>query len=368
MSAIGETLFPEQSGSLQTLPLELVLRIIDTLALDLRDSAPARARALFLISRAVRQSLLPLLYGALVIDAGQTPGWDGQPCTHPGFSFLAWLLGTPSAEPRCHIKNLVLRTHGASVLTFESEPKRLGLDGNTKTSNPSWFLDNLIVTTLENARHLERVGVCARAAHCIGYSIGINLGESIGLDVTLFASSLRQEGPKGRACVRVVTQPIGDSLSSEQANRRHDASHSWASLLMHQELDPRREYKIREVPESSRGAFVFIDVGSADGFGNLSAALLGEIALIFQKDADETFHVIIVYPQSEKDIVIRDSAERLRAHCAVQVHGRLWITRSSADRRLMTQDPYLGMARAFQQGIDPWDMGRRITEIMVEDK
>jgi len=131
-----------------------------------------------------------------------------------------------------------------------------------------------------------------------------------------------------------------------QTNRRHDALKDCTISLFYEEIDPRRAYKIRETSESSRGVFAFIDVGSADGFGELSVALLDEIALIVENENGAAkCHVVIVYPQSEKDIVIRDAAESLRARCAAQVHDRLWIASSSADRKLI--------AWAFQHGIDP---------------
>ena len=77
--------------SFQDLPIELVLRIIDILALDLRDSDPVRARSLVLISRSVRQNILPLLYEvfAVMIKAPhRITGWDGESYSHPALSFL----------------------------------------------------------------------------------------------------------------------------------------------------------------------------------------------------------------------------------------------------------------------------------------
>jgi len=360
MAAAKESLSLELSGSLQTLPIELVLRIIEALALDLCDSAPAHARPLFLISRAVRQSLLPLLYGALVIDADKTSRLVGQPGAHPALSFLLWLLGTPSAEPRRHIKNLALCTGSASV--------RHLFFSDTKASKPSWFLDNLILTTLGDAWYLERAGICTRAAHWIECITGDNFAESIARDVISLAPFIRQDSPKARGCLRISTRPASDTFGFVQTNRQKDALKGWAGAFQYLEMDPLQDYNVRELPIHSRGVFIFIDVGSVHGFGDFSVALLDEIALIFQNEVDETLHVVLVYPKGEKNVVIRDTAESLGARCAAQVHDRLWIASSSADRKLIARDPYLGIARAFQQGIDPWDTGRRITEIIVEHR
>jgi len=215
MAAIEGELSLEQSGSLQTLPLELVLRIIETLALDLRDSAPTRARSLLLISRAVRQSLLPLIYGALVIDIDQTTGRDGQPCTHPAHSFLLWLLGTPSPEPRRHIKNLALcRNSSAAWLRFVRD---------IKASNPSWFLDNLIVTIQEDAQHLERAGISTRAAHWIARITGDIFGTSIGQAVITVAKAFSQDAEKDGSAFEFTRglQEIHTALCKRTAATMH---------------------------------------------------------------------------------------------------------------------------------------------------
>ena len=78
----------------------------------------------------------------------------------------------------------------------------------------------------------------------------------------------------------------GDSHGIVQTNRRHDALKDCKISLFYEEIDPRRAYKIREASEPSRGVFAFIDFGSADGFGDLTVALLHEIALIVENEVD----------------------------------------------------------------------------------
>ena len=364
MPASAESSFLEPSGVLQTLPLELVLRIIDTLALDLRNSAPVQARSLFLISRTVCQSILPLLYEvhvSMITVPLRTTGWDGRPYAHPALSFLSWLLCTPSAAPRRHVKNLVFY-HRFAFYALELGFKTISFPGESTASKPSWWLDNLIVTNIWDARQLERAGISAHAAHRIDRIKMDSFTNSIGRDAITFAVSLWHEGPDGRGCIRICTQPTDDSSNTDG----RQALAGWASAFEYQELDPLQEYKVRELPEHCRGVSIFIDVGSSEGFGDLSVALLDGIAEIFSSQYAAAFHVVAVYPQRESDTIISGAIEKLRARCAAQFHEQLWIARSAADRRLIAQDPYLGIARAFRQGINPWDTGRRISEIILD--
>jgi len=356
------------SDRLQTIPLELVLRIINILALDIRDYAPAYARSLFLISRAVRQSLLPLLYEVVSTMATEPHliiGWDGRPHTHPALSFLSWLLCNPSAEPRRHVKSLIF------CHSYNFYPHELGLAGNTEPPEElscQWLLDNVIATHQWDARQLKLAGIHARAAHSLNGIMVDGLGTSIGRGVVVFAVQLWDNAPQGRHYIRLFTEPAWDPLSPVPRSSFREISDIRSNAFLYRELDPQRQYDIREVPKDSRGVFIFIDLGSGDGFGEFSGVFLDEIALIFEKDTNAVFHVVLVYPKSEKDIVVDGVAEKLRAHCGAQVHSRLWIARSSTDRRLMTQDHHLWVARAIQQGIDPWETGRRVSEYILEDR
>ena len=355
---------PESSltDSFQDLPIELVLRIIDILALDLRDSEPTRARSLVLISRSVRRNILPLLYEvfAVMIKAPlRITGWNGESYSHPALAFLSWLLCTPSAQPRWHIKVLIfcnpIEFWAAELAPNEDEAV-------------TWLIDNLIVMHQWDARQLKSAGIHARSAHWLDRLVGTGLGYSIRRDMTTFAISLWQEARESRSYIRLCTQPVGDLLSPAPTDHEHDAFRSWSSAFQYQKLDPLRGYVAREVPNDSRGVFIFIDVGSDDGFGDLSVALLDDIAQIFENESDAVFNVVLVYSQEEKDTDISGAAEKLRERCAAQVHGQLWIVRSTVDRKLIARDPYLGIARAFQQGIDPWETGRQISEVILGNR
>ena len=86
MVTLGDSLEITQLAT-QCLPLELVLRIIELLVLDLRDHEPQRARLLSSISRTVRTGILPLVYEIVAFrirDRQRVPaGWDGRSYEHP---------------------------------------------------------------------------------------------------------------------------------------------------------------------------------------------------------------------------------------------------------------------------------------------
>ncbi|KAH7048514.1 hypothetical protein BKA62DRAFT_780389 [Auriculariales sp. MPI-PUGE-AT-0066] len=107
-----------------SLPLELILYIIEFVVVAIRDVNLHKALTLGTISRNARNSVLPHAYEILHIDIKRPEkssiyvGWDGHEYHDRGLACLSWLLCNPDAAPRRHVRHLVFSSHDMSDFEF----------------------------------------------------------------------------------------------------------------------------------------------------------------------------------------------------------------------------------------------------------
>ena len=372
-----EDFFP---AAAQTLPMELVLRILDAVALNCRDSCPARAVSLSLVSRAVRASVLPIIYDVLVLriqshdnDVG---GWDDRGFDSVRVAFLSWLLCNPFAPPRRHIKHLVFH-HSYMFSGSEIEPRTRAVadqDGSTSDASqagvnqdplPRWTLDNLVVAFPSDATELRIAGIQARVTHWLAGVVPHGDADwgSLSKRAVGLGNALHGGDPQSRNCVRIWTRP------ETADNQPLTASKLWAGALQYQQIDTANDNVGIAAPDDQRGVSVFIDLGEHEGFGELSDTLIDEMVAIFWNGGEDTYRVVLVYPTETQEEDLQLVARCLRTgphHLAVELHERVYIAVSSwPDRSLMAKHPQSALARVIQLGVDPWEMGCRLVDFVL---
>ena len=351
------------SGS--NLPIELVLRILDLLASSTRDSNRVYAHSLSLISRAVRNSILPILYEGLIIQIDSYGpdyvGWDGRTYEHPAIACLAWLLYNPSATPRRHIKCISFK-HGFSFQAKEltdwavdSEPRAV-IDG---CLHPRWIVKDLIIADISDGRTLLKAGISARIIHRLWPFTLPNSPQTLG-DVSRYVlhhgARLLNRGPLTRNCIRIWTRH-----TQSQKPRMH-----WKGTLIYQELDPvNLRVGGRAVPQDQLGVAVFFELGLQDGFGWLSRRIVESIVKIFKGDAKGLYRVVLVLPSNAHVKELQGAVCVLMKEVRLSAfHRHVSVVRSPfPDRRLLREDPQRAFARALLQGINPWDTGCRLSDL-----
>jgi len=340
------------------LPIELVLRILELLASETRDSNQAYAHSLLLISRTARTSILPILYEELRIQFGfydsNSEGWDGRTYQHPALAFLSWLLCNPSAPPRKHVSCITFqyrRAFGASELAG-SAYGREARSSNDGRPPPHWIVKDLIIPDISHGHELLKAGLHARTMHY--------LRESTAVDTRHIAALFHgaQQVIKGtftRNYCRIYTQ-----------NSR--SKNSWMDLvaaLVYQEFKPANS-KIggHAVPPDQRGAVVFFDLGLQEGFGSLSPSIMKEIGQVLTADWNHQYPVVLVLPSNATEKELQDTVCVLRQSDTLSAfYDQLSVARSSwPNRVLMREGPQIAFARVLLQGINPWDTGCRLSD------
>ena len=148
------------------LPDELLLDVLEATARIHRVEDLRWSLSLMLISRAVRRSILPVLYETLALDirgSGREDcvGWDGRKHAHVQMAFLAWLLNNPDAPPRLYIKHLVFRHYSS----WRYAELIWSTGGAPATEDGLWTVDRLTLQFKPDAGRLYKAGL--RATHAI---------------------------------------------------------------------------------------------------------------------------------------------------------------------------------------------------------
>jgi len=348
----------------QTLPMELVLRILDSLALVSRDWHPAYAFSLSLVSRAVRASILPLLYEVLVLNAKESTdtvvGWDGRNYDHPAVAFLSWLLCNPTAPPRQHIKHLVFNHsyvfYASELVLPQSENRdRSGID---RDNVPFWTLDGLTVKFPSDAVSLQRAGIHARAVHWLDVLTPPSPSNSLSSHALDIAARMNSDDPLARSCMRYCTKHAPVNLSNLEAGAL------WNNVVRYQEIDLERGVEGRTAPVDMQGVHLFIEVDLERGLEEGLIALVGEIAAIITVDPRVVKRVVLECASDTLEDVVGDLARTVVQRLPEPLHKDVHIVRSWwPDRTLLRSDPPTALARAIHSGIDPWKSGSRLVDI-----
>lgn len=355
----------------QILPMELVLRILDSLALENRDSHPAYAHSLSHVSRAVRTSVMPILYEVLVLNirssTGTIIGWDGRIFDHPAIAFLSWLLGDPSALPRRHVKHLVFNHSYAFSGSEIALPHRQSDDNRKRSpaapnpdhdSAPLWVLDSIIATFPSDIVSLRNAGIHARAVHWLAVMTPSIRPDPLSSTALNIAARLYSVDPFAQSRVRFHTQPIHAVLS----DRETDAL--WSTVVRYQEIDPAFNIGGPTKRQSVHGVRVFIDIDLEDGFAEIAGPLVNEIAAILDANPRTVKRVVLVCARDASHNVVRDLAGKLFVLLPVYLHEHVWIARSSwPDRNFQNSDLLTTLGRLIQLGIDPWESGKCLAHI-----
>jgi len=369
LPVVHRTLVESISPAASCLPIELVLHILELLAIELRDSNRAHAVSLSLVSRAVRKSILPLLYEVLVLritgSGTGIVGWNGRKFDHIRLAFLSWLLCNPSVPPRHHIKHLVFHhSYMFSGRDLADRENENASDSESESALPGrrWMIEDVIVTFPSDSTQLRMAGIHVRRVHWLTKYAPEGPMDLLSTRAQLSGEALRDEDPLARNCLRFWTEHIEGSETEQKPKL-------WTGVLQYQEIDPERGIAGRIASPDMRGIHIFLDIGAKDGFSELSSQLLEEIKSVFMADEKDVYQVVLVFAWDAPEEDLYKAARELHLNSGKHKERsleRIWLAKSTwANRCMMRSDPQTALARVIQIGLDPWDMGRRLSNFVV---
>ena len=250
------------------LPPELMLQILDAAVLLQRDHDRSWSLSLSLVCRAVRSSIMPMLYEVLVlaIRPSGPASWSDR-----RLKFLSWLLHDREAAPRRHVRHLVF-THGGSFWLTPPEsvfPEDVVQDLE-EPEMANWYIEQLTVRYREDAKQLFDIGLRPRVINEVVPHVATR-SESSHPVAALVRSALG---------IHDVTIPSRVRCWSWVGNERNKDD---IGCIVHCILDPSADMQPKRLPRrreknGERSRFVMLELGTSDGALPLTYVLLDDIA------------------------------------------------------------------------------------------
>ena len=345
-----------------SLPIELVLDVLESAALNYRDTDRQWSLSLSLVSRTVRGIILPIVYEVLVIaiesEIGtKCVGWNGREYSHPQLAFLSWLLHEADAPPRQHVKHLIFR-HDSDFFATNIGRESDDEDGTRRSDNGMvplrWEIDYLTVRYRLDATELFFAGI--RPAHA--FRVSVHSRNIVMTRPHLDLAGLSVQNNHGSVSVH---RRFWTSQTTYEGRQRRVSS-----CAVFAAMDPgssRMVFIPMNKEDRAAGRFwSTMELGSENGAQELTSELLEEIANLLEtiSGAEVTLSCGTTYTAaggvSVEQFIRNTQQSKLVPHLS-----RLKVARGSSwDFGLMSKDIYLAFARAVHSGRDIWDRGHPI--------
>jgi len=337
-----------------SLPLELILAIVDVAIVQNRVDNIYWCLQLSLVSHTIRAHVLPLAYDFILLKtterlAGSFAGWNGQTHKHSQSAFLSWLLHDPNAHPRRHIKHLVFTSD-----SFYDEDD-LNWDGLRTDNEPSkqlWPIEQLTCRYYGDMMGLYRAGLQPRKM------LLVNIGTHDDKDVfphDIFARLL-------------FTTPVG-SHNQVWTEEPEKSEGSGFTTRLTQQRATRREIHFtnaRPVATTTPGRdsatmILTIQLCEGDYLHHFPDLFLDGLEDVLQRTkADIVLACNVDYRVTGQTVAELIHGATQRSLPAEAINGRLRISHKAWLPRDIVEDLFATLVKAELRGHDPWDTGRPI--------
>jgi len=341
------------SSNLATsLPLELILAIVDAAIAQHRVDNIYWCLQLSLVSHTIRAHVLPLAYDFLFLKtterlAGSFTGWNGQTHKHLQSAFLSWLLHDPNAPPRRHIKHLVFTSDS---FYDEEDLNWGGPRTDVEPSKPLWPIEQLTCRYYGDMMGLYCVGIQPRKMLLVGIT----------------PHDDKDISPRDVFTRLLLTTPVGshNQVWTEEPEKSQGGGFT---TRLKQQTATRREIHFTKAhrvatatPKRDSATMVLtIQLSEGDYLHNFPNVFLmgledvlqctkAEIVLACNVDYRVTGQTVakFIHGSTQRSV----SAEVVKAR--VRISHKAWLPRDT------TEDLFTTLVKAELRGHDPWDTGR----------
>jgi len=341
----------------ESLPMELVLSILDAALINGRVDDLRWCLSLSLVCRTVRAAVLPIVYEVISLDIrtqdrGSFTSWDCHPHTDPKLAFLSWLLHDTTAPPRQYVKHIIFRHDG------HFSYKDLGWVGMGVDSESSeWPFERLTARYHQDIKRLYRAGLRPQKVFHIGPS-----SEHSGIlpSTDMFACAIKEAVLPRRLWRHQLAwpgKPHEDKISETASTKR-----AQQTCVLRGEMDPDSNGFIYNPSGQQAYPVYTVQLTSGDYLHQYPKLLLDGLMAAFKysSDAQVILACNIDYRIADQTIgdFIRSAVPATLPREALE--GRLRISHAGWTPIVAQDDAFYNLAHTIRRGGDPWDMGRGV--------
>jgi len=342
----------------ESLPMELVLDILDAALINGRVDDLRWCLSLSLVCRTFRAAVLPVVYEIISFDIrprdqGSCMGWDGHQHTDVGLAFLSWLLHDATAPPRQHVKHVIFRHEG------RFSHKDLGWVCLGVDSEPSeWPFECLTTRYYQHAKHLFRAGM--RPQKMFNMLPSMSRGGTISPLTGIFVRAVKDADAYRTIKTHQLTwvdEPLPDEASTDARAR-----HAHQTRMMCCEVDPGAAVFIYNAPDQQTRPIHTVQLTAGDYLHQYPNLLLDGLAAAFEHSSGAQ---VVLACSVDYRIAGQSIGDFLRTAVPTALprealEGRLRISHTAWTPIVVQDDPFYNLAHAIRCGRDPWDVGRQV--------